>query len=53
MARIAIAHVRGGFAMSPIARVVLRSENERLRGELAQARECQLGIVEMGVTSCA
>ena len=39
MARVAIAHVHGGFAASPIARVVLRSENARLRSELAQLRE--------------
>ena len=39
MARVAIAHVRGGFALSPIERVRLRSDNERLRSELAQARE--------------
>ena len=39
MARVAIAQVRGGFAGSPIARIVLRSENERLRSELAQTRE--------------
>ena len=39
MARVAIAHVHGGFAGSPIARIRLRSQNERLRSELAQIRE--------------
>ena len=39
MARIAIAQVHGGFAGSPIARIRLRSQNERLRSELAQIRE--------------
>ena len=39
MARVAIAHVRGGFALSPIEGVHLRSDNERLRSELAQARD--------------
>ena len=39
MARVAIAHVHGGFAASPIARIVLRSEDARLRSELAQLRE--------------
>ena len=39
MARIAIAQVHGGFAGSPVARIRLRSQNERLRSELAQLRE--------------
>ncbi len=37
MARVAIAHVHGGFAASPIARVALGSENARLRSELTIA----------------